>query len=197
VTVFYPGATERCSVSDPGTPSVYLIDVDSGDLSLTTRSIKSAGRPDTPREFIPVTVEFLEETDGIERVETRLNEELGTSSDATDALVFIRLTGEDTSLAASDVYNYLNNRGVAVPHVVDDRDVDIALDFDSDGEETKDVDTLLDEAVSELDLSQHASDSETLVREGNVADGEIREAMNERIRETQDEKFGEITIEER
>lgn len=199
VTAFYPGATERCSVAETGTPSVYLIEVEDGDLTLTTRTIESAGRENVPREFAVVNVAF-EAGHGIEFVEERVIEEAGTNA-LEELVVVVRLRGADVSVTASDVHDLLADYDVAVPHVTDKRVAEAEFDFEFDGNDAEaDIDQLLDEAVDEIDLSSITAGADDLVRSPEWEDvdtDDIREEMNARIRTAQTEAFDGATIEER
>lgn len=198
VKAFYPGATERCTVAETGNPSVYVIEVENGDLSLRTRTIESAGRENTPRDFCVVNVAF-EPGHGIEFVDERILEEAGTD-DLAEKAVVVRLRGADVPVTVGDVYDLLAEHRVAVPRVDDKRVAEAEFDFEFEDDPDTDIDRLLDEAVAERDLSTLVAEADDLVRSPEWEDADtdaIREETNARIRRAQEEGFGEATIEER
>jgi exonuclease SbcD len=198
VKAFYPGATERCTVAETGNPSVYVLEVEDSDLSLRTRTIESTDRENVPRDFLVVPVEF-EDGHGIEFVNERLHEEAGTD-DLTEKVVVVRLRGADVPVSASDVYDLLAGR-VAVSRVDDKRVVEAEFDFEFDEDDGEnDIGQMLDESVSELDLSPLTAEADDLVRSPEWEEAgteDIREEMNARIRAAQNDRFDEATIEER
>jgi exonuclease SbcD len=199
VTAFYPGATERCTVAETGEPSVYVLEIEDADLSLRTRTIESADHENVPRDFLVVNVEF-EDGHGIEFVNERLHEEAGTD-DLTEKVVVVRLRGADVPVSASDVYDLLADQSVAVSRVDDKRVVEAEFDFEFDEDEGEnDIDQMLDESVSELDLSALTTEADDLVRSPEweeTSTEDIRAEMNARIRTAQNDRFDEATIEER
>jgi hypothetical protein len=199
VKVFYPGATERCKVSERGTPSVYLLTAKDGELSRETRAISTAGRENVPRPFLTVNIDF-DETHGLDHAATRIDEDAGgLNDDISDMVIVARLTGADVGVTAKDVYDLMAEREVAVPYVDDKRQPDVDFDFDFDDEESasRDPDEMLNQAVGELELSAITTEADALVRDETVDEEDIRPELNERIRTEQKERFGEATLEER
>ncbi|MFP8957659.1 metallophosphoesterase family protein [Natrialbaceae archaeon A-CW3] len=191
VLAFYPGSTERCKVTETRNRGVWVIEVDEGEIGLRFRTINSAGTG-APRDFVVVKVELTED-DGIDRVEQRVNEELA-GDDISEKCVDVTLLGKEAPVTSRDVYAYLNRRGVAVSHVTDKRDYGIDLDIEFEQRETADLDTMLDDAVNELDIDAAVSEAENLVRNRDVATSNIRDHVNEVIRSAQEAEFGESTI---
>lgn len=199
VKVFYPGATERCKVSERGTPSVYLLTAKDGELSRKTRAISTAGRENVPRPFLPVNIDF-DETHGLDHAATRIDEDAGgMNDDISDMVVVARLTGANVGVTAKDVYDLTAEREVAVSYVDDKRQPDVDFDFDFDDEQTEsqNPDNMLDDAVGGLEISTITTEADDLVRDDTVDDDDIRPEMNARIRTEQKEQFGEATLEER
>lgn len=196
VDAFYPGATERCSVEETSAPCVYVLEIENGEIDRRTRTIESAGIPDTPREFLIVPVEFSA-GHSVRHVERRLDEEVGPHADVTESIVYITLLGEDVPVTTRDVYELLEERGCAVPYVVDKRVVDVDLDISVEDTDGRDVERMVDEAVASLDLDPLTEQAESLVRDKSVNEKSLRTRMNARIAEAQEEAFGKATIERR
>jgi len=196
VLAFYPGSTERCKVNETGKRGVYIIEIEDGDIALRFRTIADADTTvDAPRDFLVVNVEFGT-GDGISRVQQRINEELG-DDDITEMCVVVTLLGEDVPVTTREVYEYLKDQGAAVSHVTDDRTVDVDIDVDVETRDAEDIDSMVDDAVSDLDIDAAVTDAEELVRDRDVNASDIRTLVNNRIAEIQDEQFDEVTIERR
>lgn len=197
VHAFYPGATERCKVDESSDPCVYVIEAEDGEFDLRTRTIASAGRENTPRDWIVVSVNFSE-GHGVGHVEERIREESGGTIDVSEKVVVVRMNGEDVPVTTKDVHNLLDDLGAGVAHVDDRRVADVELDLDVDEDASvEDIDKMVDDAIGELSLSQLTTEAEGVVRDDNLSLDAIRGDMNKRIRDSQEDEFGEATIEQR
>lgn len=191
VKAFYPGSTERCSDQETAPRGVLLLEVEDGELTPRRRTLDT---PDgsAPRDLLKVPVQFGE-TDGVSLVDQRLDEALPPDETVDEKLVVVELHGDETRVSQRDVYESVESRGAAVVHVKDKRRATADIDFDGEETSVADIESLLDETVSELELQPSSSEIERLVRATDATkDSNLRDEVGKLLDEARAEQFDDV-----
>jgi DNA repair exonuclease SbcCD nuclease subunit len=163
----YPGSTERASASERDDRGYNLVQFDDG-LDIRRRGLDT-------RRFVYVDVE-LEPGEGTGRVLERLRQ-----YSFEDAVVIVTLTGDGERVTPAEVEADATERGALVARVNDRRD------HDEESAETDvsfaNPDRAVERRVRDLGLSTAARELDELVRTGRVADANVADAAEERVRE--------------
>ncbi len=164
--VTYCGSTERASASERDDRGYNLVTFDEA-VTITRRAV-----PDT-REFVFVDV-ALEDDEGVDRVQERVREH-----DLEDAVVIVTVTGEGRPITPAAVEELATERGALVARVNDRRDIadpdeDVSVSF-------ADPDDAVRERVRELGLSTAALEIDGTVRDGDIADANVRKVVERRV----------------
>ncbi len=170
--VTYCGSTERASASERADRGYNIVDFDE------TVAISRRGLTDT-REFVFVDVD-LEEGEGIDRVQERVRQH-----DLADAVVIVTIEGEGRPITPAAIEELAIDRGALVARLNDrrelpDEDDEVSVSF-------ADPDDAVRERVRELGLSDAALEIDETVRSGDLADANVRETVERRVRELLDE----------
>jgi len=170
--VTYCGSTERASASEREDRGYNIVDFDE------TVAISRRGLTDT-RAFVFVDVD-LEEGEGIDRVQERVRQH-----DLADAVVIVTIEGEGRSITPAAIEELAIDRGALVARVNDrrelpDEDDEVSVSFAN-------PDDAVRERVRELGLSDAALEIDETVRSGDLADANVRETVERRVRELLDE----------
>jgi hypothetical protein len=131
------------------------------------------------REFVFVDVE-LAPGEGLDRVRERVRQH-----DLTDAVVVVRVEGDGDPFAPAAVEEAALEAGAIIARVTDHREIE-------DETETPDVsfadpDEAVRERVREAGLSPAGADLDRTVRASDVADSNVRDRIERRVRERLDE----------
>ncbi|MFP8955595.1 DNA double-strand break repair protein Mre11 [Natrialbaceae archaeon A-CW3] len=166
--VTYCGSTERASASERDDRGYNLVSFEES-VAISRRSV-----PDT-REFVFVDVE-LGDGEGIDRIQERVRE-----YDLEDAVVIVTVEGEGRPITPAGVEELAIERGALVARVNDrreiaDADEEVSVSF-------ADPDDAVRERVREMGLSNAALEIDRTVRDGEVADTNVRESVERRVRE--------------
>jgi DNA repair exonuclease SbcCD nuclease subunit len=166
--VTYCGSTERASASEREGRGYNLVDF-ADDVAISRR-----GLTDT-REFVFVDVE-LAAGEGIDRVQERVRQH-----ELEDAVVIVTVEGEGRPITPAAVEELALDRGALVARVNDrrelpDEDADVSVSF-------ADPDAAVRERVRELGLSDAALEIDETVRDGDLADANVRESVERRVRD--------------
>ncbi len=170
--VTYSGSTERTSAAEREERGYNLVEFDD-DVAISRRAIDAA------REFVFVDVE-LGPADGAEVVEERVRQH-----EVDDAVVIVTVEGDGEPFAPGSIEELALDRGALVARVNDRREID-----DEGGELSvsfADPDDAVRERVSELGLSEAAHAIDGTVRDGTIADTNVRGRVEETVRELLDE----------
>ena len=124
------------------------------------------------RDFVFVDLE-LAESEGEERVRQRLREEA-----IEDAVVVVTIEGEGGEVTPADVERFGDERGALITRVNDRREVDVEADYEVS---FADPDEAVRERVRDLGLSEAARGIDETVREGSIADSNVRDEVKGRI----------------
>jgi DNA repair exonuclease SbcCD nuclease subunit len=191
VQAFYPGSTERCSTKESAPRGVLMIEVEDSDLEIRRRTLDTP-TGEAPRDFLQVPVQFGEQ-DGIGLVEQRLDEALGPQETLDEQLVVIELHGDDTTVSQRDVYELVDSRGAGVIHVQDKRRASVDLDFEGGETDVADIQSLIDETISELDIKPTSSRIEEVVRATDATkESHVRNDIAEILEEEREAQFDDI-----
>jgi exonuclease SbcD len=167
--VTYPGSTERASASERADRGYNLVTVDDGDLRISRRTIET-------REFVFVDVE-LEAGEGADVVRDRVRE-----YDHEDAVTIVTVEGEGEPIAPGPIEELASEQGAVVARVNDRRDREDADDESLDVS-FADPDEAVRRRVREMGLSSAARDLDRVIRDGSIADSNVRESARRRVEE--------------
>ncbi|OAQ52160.1 metallophosphatase [Natrinema mahii] len=166
--VTYCGSTERASASEREDRGYNIVDFED-EVAISRR-----GLTDT-REFVFVDAE-LAEGEGIDRVQERVRQH-----DLADAVVIVTVEGEGRPITPAAIEELAIDRGALVARVNDrrelpDEDEDVSVSF-------ADPDAAVRERVRELGLSDAAREIDETVRTDDLADANVRERVERRVRD--------------
>ncbi|SFC05633.1 DNA repair exonuclease SbcCD nuclease subunit [Halobiforma haloterrestris] len=167
--VTYCGSTERASASEREDRGYNLVTFEDDAVGISRRGLPST------REFVFVDVS-LEEGEGIDRVQERVRQH-----DLEDAVVIVTIEGEGKPITPAAIEELAIDRGALVARVNDrrelpDEDEEVSVSF-------ADPDEAVRERVRDLGLSDAALEIDGTVRDGEVADSNVRESVERRVRE--------------
>ncbi len=170
--VTYCGSTERASASEREDRGYNIVTVEE-EVAISRRGLEST------REFAFVDLE-LREGEGIDRVRDRLRE-----YDLAEAVVIVTVEGEGEPITPAAVEEFAIERDALVARVNDRREVveedeDVSVSF-------ADPDDAVRERIRELGLSDAALEIDGTVRDGSIADANVRETVERRVRELLEE----------
>jgi hypothetical protein len=172
VPATYCGSTERASAAERAGRGYNLVAFDERGVDVRRRSIAT-------REFVYVTVE-LADGEGVDRAREQVRQH-----DLADAVVIVELVGAGEPVTPASVEEAALADGALIARVTDRRDVDEEADGDR-SVSFADPDDAVRERVAEMGLSAAARGVDDLVREGTVADSNVRDRTTERVRELLD-----------
>jgi len=166
--VTYCGSTERASASERDPRGYNLLTFDE-EVTITRRGLTNT------REFVFIDVD-LEAGEGIDRVQERIRQH-----DLADAVVIVTVDGEGKPVTPAAVEELAIDRGALVARLNDRRELpdeeeDVSVSF-------ADPDAAVRKRVRELGLSNAALEIDETVRDGDVADTNVRESVERRVRE--------------
>jgi exonuclease SbcD len=161
----YPGSTERASASERDDRGYNLVSFDDG-VDIRRRGLDT-------RQFVFLDVE-LRESEGTGRVLERLRQH-----DLEDAVVVVTLTGEGQRVTPAEVETAAGEQGALVARVNDRRDreeesgVDVSF---------ANPDRAVERRIQDIGLSPAARDLDETVRAGDVADSNVADTVEDRVR---------------
>jgi DNA repair exonuclease SbcCD nuclease subunit len=171
----YCGSTERASADEREQRGYNVVDFEAG-VDVRRRGLDT-------REFVFVDVE-LGPGEGVQRVRDRLGEH-----DLTDAVVVVAITGSGDPVTPASIEEYADGEGALTTRVTDRRELadeaEVAVSF-------ADPDDAVRERVRELGLSPAARDIDGTVRESEVADSNVADTVEERVRELTSDADGAV-----
>ncbi|MFC6756088.1 MULTISPECIES: DNA double-strand break repair protein Mre11 [Haloarcula] len=165
--VTYCGSTERASASEREDRGYNIVSFDD-DVQITRRGLET-------REFVFVDVE-LDAAEGLERVRSQVGQ-----YDLTDAVVIVSIDGDGEPIAPASIEEYALDHGALVARVTDHRE--LTADERETSVSFADPDDAVAERVRELGLSGAARDIDETVRASKVADANVAETVEDRVRE--------------
>ncbi|TYL40448.1 DNA repair exonuclease [Natronococcus pandeyae] len=172
--VTYCGSTERASASEREDRGYNIVGFESGEEP----AIRRRGLEST-REFVFVDVE-LAEGEGVDRVQERVRQH-----DLEDAVVIVTVEGDGKPITPAAVEELAIDRGALVARVNDRRELP------DEGEEVSvsfaNPDDAVRERVRELGLSDAALEIDRTVRDDGLADANVRERVDRRVRDLLEE----------
>ncbi|WP_255196839.1 DNA double-strand break repair protein Mre11 [Halorarius litoreus] len=169
--ITYCGSTERASAGEREERGYNIVEFADGDARITRRGIPT-------REFAYIEVD-LGEGEGIDRVREQVGQH-----DLTDAVAIVTIDGDGEAIKPARVEEFVHEQGALVARVNDRRETaeetDIEVSF-------ADPDDAVRERVRELGLSPAARDLDETIRASKVADSNVADEVERRIREVVDE----------
>ncbi|MDL5361533.1 DNA double-strand break repair protein Mre11 [Halalkalicoccus sp. NIPERK01] len=169
--VTYCGSTERVSAAERDDRGYNLVTFD-GDVHITRRGLDT-------REFVFVDVD-LAAGEGVDRVLERVGQH-----DLEGRVVIVTVDGEGEPVTPAEVESFARERGALIARVSDKREIEESTAFDVS---FSDPDAAVRERLSEMGLSAAASDIDETVRASKIADSNVREAVEERVRSLLEEE---------
>jgi DNA repair exonuclease SbcCD nuclease subunit len=178
--IWYPGSTERCAKDETEARKVSLLEIENGELTRREKELDT-------RDFLQFEITFAED-DGYGYVEDVIDRYA-----VDEKVVSITLNGESTTVTSRDVREVVMNRGAAVCRVDDQRGgPELDLSEGPTGE-IESADRLIEEKLSEENLSDITVQVEQRVRTENVAPSGFDDTVEEMVMEAQDEAFSNRT----
>lgn len=180
-TAYYPGSTEKTSVSDPNTHSFTAIGIEDGEIKSRSQVELSS-----PRPFITTEISFTEDNSGFETVRNEINQTNYTTS-TKEPVAVIRLTGINTGVTHNEIRELLAEKSVALVRIIDKRR---SMEFEEEEPEladTTDLETAIDDAVGTVNMDNSVEKIEAIVRDTDeVAKTNIRDEINSVVTNTSD-----------
>jgi DNA repair exonuclease SbcCD nuclease subunit len=171
--VAYSGSTERASAGERDGRGYNLVEFSDGAAHLSRRGIPT-------REFVFVSID-LAEGEGVDRVREQVGQ-----YDLVDAVVVVEITGEGEPVAPAQIEEFAAERGALVARVSDRRELaEEAAELDVS---FADPDDAVRERLSEMGLSEAARDLDETVRASKIADGNVADTVEQRVRELVDDE---------
>jgi DNA repair exonuclease SbcCD nuclease subunit len=169
--VTYCGSTERASASEREDRGYNIVTFDD-EVRITRRGLDT-------RKFVFVDVELGSE-EGVERVRSRVGQ-----YDLDDAVVVVSIDGDGEPIPPATIEEYALERGALVARVTDHRE--LAADERETSVSFADPDDAVAERVRQLGLSGAARDIDETVRASKVADANVADTVEDRVRELVEE----------
>jgi DNA repair protein SbcD/Mre11 len=172
--VTYCGSTERASASEREDRGYNIVEFDAGtEPAITRRGLEAT------REFVFVDVDLAAE-EGVDRVQEQVRQ-----YDLEDAVVIVTIEGEGRPITPAAVEELATDRGALVARVNDRREL-------PDADEAVSVsfanpDDAVRKRVRELGLSDAARELDRTVRDDDLADANVREQVERRVRDLLDD----------
>jgi DNA repair exonuclease SbcCD nuclease subunit len=175
VRVTYPGSTERASASERDPRGYNLVAFDDDGVDVRRRTLDT-------REFVFVDVD-LAPGEGADRVRERVRQH-----DLDDAVVVVTIEGDGDPVAPAEIEAAALDGGALVARVTDRRETEPP----DDGLDVRfaDPDAAVRERVADLGLSAATTEVDRVVRDDAVADANVRETVERRVRERLQEGDG-------
>ncbi|MFU1780334.1 DNA double-strand break repair protein Mre11 [Haloarcula japonica] len=165
--VTYCGSTERASASEREDRGYNIVTFDE-EVRITRRGLDT-------REFVFVDVDLGPE-EGVERVRSRVGQH-----DLEDAVVIVSISGDGDPVTPASVESFALDRGALVARVTDHREI-TAEEHETDIS-FADPDDAVTERVRDLGLSEAAHDIDETIRASKVADANVKDEVERRVRE--------------
>ena len=166
----YCGSTERASATERDDRGYNIVEFDDG-VDIRRRGIET-------REFVFVDVE-LEADEGSERVRERIDE-----YGLDQSVVIVTVTGDGKPVMPAGIEEYADDRGALVTRVNDQREFDeetaVEVSF-------ADPDEAVRDRIEEMGLSPAARDLDETIRASKVADSNVADTVERRVREFLDD----------
>jgi len=166
--VTYCGSTERASAAERDDRGYNIVEFADGEAHISRRGIPT-------REFVFVSVE-LAPGEGDDRVREQVGQH-----DLEDAVVVVEITGDGEPVTPARVESFAAERGALVARVTDRRELPDATD-DVDVS-FADPDDAVRERLGGMGLSEAARELDETVRASKVADTNVADSVEERVRD--------------
>jgi DNA repair exonuclease SbcCD nuclease subunit len=171
VPFFYPGSTEKTAKDEPDIKSVDILEIEDGNIRRDKKHIET-------REFKTVEITIVDGMDSSD-----MNKKL--SEYEVDGVVLeVVLDGStNTTFTTQQIREIGVRKGALVVDVVDNRETEADhLSVEEASETVEDIESVIDEQINDLELSETASEVESLVRDTGEVDS--LSAVEQRARDT-------------
>jgi len=162
----YCGSSERASASEREARGYNLVTFGE-TVDIRRRSIET-------REFVFVDLE-LAEGEGTDRVRERVGQH-----DLEDAVVIVTIEGRGERVPPATIEEFARERGALIARVNDRREIDEEATADVS---FADPDDAVRERIDRLGLSPAAAELDEVVRASKVADSNVDDTVESRVRE--------------
>ena len=166
----YCGSTERASASEREARGYNLVTFEE-TVDIRRRSIET-------REFVFVDLE-LSEGEGTERVRKRVGQH-----DLDGAVVIVTIEGDGERVPPATIEEFARERGALIARVNDRREIDEEAAYDVS---FADPDDAVRERIEQLGLSPAAAELDEIVRASKVADSNVDDSVESRVRDLVEE----------
>jgi len=166
VWVTYCGSTERASAAEREDRGYNIVEF-GGAVDIRRRGLDT-------RQFTFVDIE-LGEGEGLDRIHERLGQ-----YDLSDSVVVVTIDGEGDPVTPAAVEEFSRDQGALVTRVTDSRELPEESERDVS---FADPDDAVAERIRELGLSDAARDIDETVRASKVADSNVTETVETRVRD--------------
>jgi DNA repair exonuclease SbcCD nuclease subunit len=176
--VWYAGSTERCASGEESPRSISQLEIDGQTLTRTRKELDT-------RPFLSVNITFADD-DGFSFAENVIDRH-----DVEEKVVLVTVEGERSTVTSSDIREIVMNRGAAVCDVDDQRggpDIDLS---DGPTGEIQSADRLIENKLSEENLSGITLEIEERVRTDDPTARGFDDEVEERVSEAQQEAFAD------
>ncbi|MEM4781552.1 MAG: DNA double-strand break repair protein Mre11 [Halalkalicoccus sp.] len=163
--ITYCGSTERASATEREDRGYNLVTFD-GEVRITRRGLDT-------REFVFVDVE-LAPGEGTERVVERVGQH-----ELDGRVVIVTVEGEGEPVTPAEIESFARERGALVARVGDRREREEETTVDVS---FSDPDAAVEGRLREMGLSEAAGEIDETVRASKVADSNVRETVETRVR---------------
>jgi exonuclease SbcD len=170
--VTYCGSTERASAAERDERGYNIVEFADGEAHISRRGIPT-------REFVFVSVEL-----GSGESDDRVREQVG-QHDLEDAVVIVEITGDGEPVTPARVESFAAERGALAARVTDRRELPDAADEVEVS--FADPDDAVRERLADMGLSAAARELDETVRGSKVADTNVADSVEERVRELVDD----------
>jgi DNA repair exonuclease SbcCD nuclease subunit len=167
--VTYCGSTERASADEREDRGYNLVDFDAaeGEVRISRRGLPT-------REFVFVDV-ALGPGEGADRVREQVSQH-----DLDGAVVVVSIEGDGERVTPASIEEFATDRGALVARVTDRREFE---EVEEQEVRFADPDEAVRERVRELGLSDAARDVDETIRASKVADANVADEVERRVRD--------------
>lgn len=175
--VYYSGSTEKTKYNEQETHSVVVLTVDD-EIHKNRIELQS------PRTFRIKELQLNEETT-FSDIQTELDN-IALKESPKDPVVVIKLQGKNNIIETTRIIDYITDRGALLTNIIDNRvSEQIDLQADIEDQDISDIENTIDSEISEMDLSEQTQEVNSIVRNIEISDSNVRDEVADLIGDTQ------------
>lgn len=180
IPAWYAGSTERGAIDEVEPRTVSLLEIADGEIDRRQLELDT-------REFVTVRIEF-DEGDSHEHARNQLDRH-----QLDEAVAIVTLTGEQSPVTSSDIYDMAINLGAAVCKVDDNRGRRHLDLEDGPQGDIRSADSIIEEKLADQNLSEIAVTVDDRIRtDDNLPRNEIDDTIESVIEDAQEAAFDEL-----